>query len=353
MEYHLFADTETNISRVSFGAMGLNCAFGNFEEQDLIRSIHHSLDRGVTMFDTARSYMDSERILGKALKQWKGERPFINSKAIPSEAPGNPGWGMPNPVDVAYPKGSVRKSVEESLSQLDIDCIDLMQLHQYWGNFYQNGSWMDELQSLQSEGKIKHIGVSIVDHRHETALELVNSGLISSVQTIINIFDPLAFDSLVPACQNNKVSVIARCVLDEGGLTGMLKQDTTFEEGDFREKYFINGPQSEYVLRVEKLKKFVPQYADSLAELAIRFVLTHPGVTTACISMHVPRFADENIRAAAKGPLPEKVFHEIQCQHRWLHNLYTGFYFPSEGDLASKTGVGGFKEMKKRSLDDA
>lgn len=351
MQYVPFANTDTQVSRVAFGAMGLNCAFGCFEESDLIRSIHHSLDEGVNMFDTARSYMDSERILGKAFKQWKGEKPFINSKAIPAEGDGNPGWGMPNPVDVAYPKGSIRKSVEESLRQLDIDCIDLMQLHQYWGNFYKEGSWMDELQALQFEGKIKHIGVSIVDHRHETALELVNSGLISSVQTIINIFDPLAFDSLLPACQKNKVSVIARCVLDEGGLTGMLKEGTTFEEGDFREKYFINGPQSEYVSRVEKLKKFVPEYADSLAELAIRFVLTHPGVTTACISMHVPKFADENIKAAAKGPLPDHVFHEIRCHHRWLHNLYTGFYFPDLEDQKSKTGVGGFKQMKKRSLD--
>lgn len=351
MQYVQFADTDTQVSRLAFGAMGLNCAFGCFEEKDLIRSIHHSLDSGINMFDTARSYMDSERILGKAFKKWSGEKPFINSKVIPSEGQGNPGWGMPNPVDIAYPKGSVRKSVEESLRQLDIDTINLMQLHQYWGNFYKKGFWMDELQELQAEGKIKHIGVSIVDHRHETALELVNSGLIDSIQTIVNIFDPLAFDSLIPACQENNVSVIARCVLDEGGLSGMLKKDTVFEEGDFREKYFTNGPQAEYVARVEKLKRFVPEHADSLAELAIRFVLTHPGVTTACISMHIPQFADQNIKAAERGPLAESVFHEIRCHHRWLHNLYTGFYFPDLEDQKAKTGVGGFKKMKKRRID--
>ncbi len=351
MQYVPFADTETRISRVAFGAMGLNCAFGCFDENDLVRSIHHSLEQGVNMFDTARSYMDSERILGKALKQWKGAKPFVNSKAIPSEADGNPGWGIPNPVDIAYPQGSVKQSIEDSLRALDIDCIDLMQLHQYWGNFYQNGSWMEELQALKKEGKIAHIGISIVDHRHDTAIEIVNSGLISSVQTIINIFDPLAFDTLVPACQKNKVSVIARCVLDEGGLTGTLKSDTQFEEGDFRENYFVQGPQPEYIKRVEALKKFIPEHADSLAELAIRFALTHPGVTTACISMHVPRFADENIKAAAKGPLPETVFHEIRCRHRWLHNLYSGFYFPDEEEAKRKTGVGGFKKMKKQALE--
>lgn len=248
MQYVPFADTDTRISRVAFGAMGLNCAFGCFEEDDLIRSIHHSMDQGVNMFDTARSYMDSERILGKAIKQWKGEKPFINSKAIPSEGAGNPGWGIPNPVDVAYPPGSVRNSVETSLSELGVETIDLLQLHQYWGNFFGVGAWLEELQALRDEGKIRHIGVSIVDHRHDTALELVNSGLIQSVQTIINIFDPLAFDSLVPACQENKVFVIARCVLDEGGLTGTLNRDTTFEEGDFREKYFVNGPDRKSVV---------------------------------------------------------------------------------------------------------
>jgi len=351
MQYVPFANTDTQISRVAFGAMGLNCAFGCFEEKDLIRSIHHSLDQGITMFDTARSYMDSERILGKALKEWNGPMPFINSKAIPAEVNGNPGWGMPNPVDGAYPNGSVRQSVEESLRQLDVDTIDLLQLHQYWGNYYNAGTWMEELQTLQAEGKIKHIGVSIVDHRHETALELVNSGLINSVQTIINIFDPLALDSLVPACQKNNVCVIARCVLDEGGLTGMLTPDTVFEEGDFRENYFTGGPQETYIARVDQLKKFIPEHADSLAELAVRFAITHPGVTTACISMHIPKFADENIKAASKGPLSDEVFREIRCHHRWLHNLYTGFYFPDAEDAAAKTGVGGFKKMKIQSLD--
>ena len=198
MKYTTFAKTDIQLSKLSFGAMGLNCAFGNYEETDLIKSIHHSLDQGVNVIDTARAYMDSEVIVGKALKQWKGEKPFIASKAIPAEAKDNAGWGIPNPATVAYPKGAVRKSVETSLQKLDIETIDLLQLHQFWGQFHGEGTWMEELQALKQEGKINHIGVSIVDHRHDGALALVQSGLIDSVQTIINIFDPLAFDSLIP-----------------------------------------------------------------------------------------------------------------------------------------------------------
>ena len=351
MEYTNFSNTDRKVSRLNFGAMGLNCAFGAFDEDELIRSIHEAMDSGITMFDTARSYMDSERILGRAFREWKGEKPFVGSKAIPAEGNANPGWGIPNPVEVAYPPGAVRKSVEESLRQLGVETIDLMQLHQFWGNYFKAGTWMEELQALQAEGKVRHIGVSIVDHRHETALELVNSGLIQSVQTIVNIFDPLAFDTLIPACQKNNVFVIARCVLDEGGLTGMLTPNTTFEEGDFREKYFVNGPLEEYIARVERLKAFVPEHAASLAELAVRFVLTHPGVSTACISMHIPKFRRENIAAAEQGPLPQAVFEEIRRHHRWLHNLYTGFYFPDPVDATTKTGVGGFKKMKTQKLE--
>ena len=92
---------------------------------------------------------------------------------------------------------------------------------------------MEELLQLKQEGKIRGIGISLPDHRHDIAMPLIQSGQINSVQTVFNIFDPIALDCLVPICQND-VAVIARCILDEGGLTGFLKEDSEFEEGDFR-----------------------------------------------------------------------------------------------------------------------
>ena len=337
MQYTEFGNSGRQVSRVAFGAMGLNCAFGNFEESDLIKAVHYSLDRGVNFIDTARTYGDSEMILSKALKQWSGEMPFIASKAAPTGTCENNGWGIPNPYSVSYPKGSVTESVEESLRQLGIDSIDLLQLHQYWSQ-YEGEEWYDELSTLKQQGKIKHIGISITDHRHDQALSIVRNGLVDSVQTIINIFDPLAFDSLVPLCQEKKVAVMARCVLDEGGLTGFLKEDTTFPKTDFRNDYFEHGPQIEYIRRVEALKQFIPDYASSLAELAIKFVLYHPGITCANISMHIPEYADENINVVDKKPLTEEVFTEIRRHHRWLVNLYENKYFPREGELLSATG---------------
>jgi methylglyoxal reductase len=325
MKHSSFGNFGGQVSRIAFGAMGLGGAFGEYEESELIRSVLHSLERGVTIIDTARGYGNSEKLVGRALKEWRGEPPFIASK-VQSMAPGY-AWGMPCPLEQAYPPGSVRAGVEESLQQLGLDCIDLMQMHQYWPMWEAVEYWLDELHQLKKEGKIRFIGVSLPDHRHDIALPLVQSGRIDSIQTIINIFDPLAFDCLVPACERHGVAVIARCVLDEGGLTGFLKEDTSFADRDFRKSFFASASREENISRVERLKKFVPEHADSLAQLAIKFVLHHPAVTTANVSMHIMDYADENIAALEQRPLPDDIFTELRLHHRWVRNFYTGKYW--------------------------
>jgi len=352
VKYSKFKDSKP-LSRISFGAMGLNAAFGNFDEKELIRSIHHSLEKGINVIDTARAYGDSEKILGAALKAWPDERPFIASKVLTIGDEKNNGWGIPNAAEVAYPRGKIRESVETSLKTLGLEQIDLMQLHQYWGHYLYAEHWLEELNALKKEGKINYIGVSLVDHHQDAGIAIAQSGLIDSIQTIINIFDPIAFDSLVPVCEKNDVFIMARCVLDEGGLTGFLNMNTTFDTGDFRADYFDHGPRAEYIRRVKRLHKFIPQHASSLAELAIRFVLTLTGVSTANISMHIPKFADENIQSMEKGPLSSEVFEDIRKHHRWLHNVYGGKYFPE--DESEQVGVTGFKEtdeVKTKSFEE-
>ncbi|WP_217594716.1 aldo/keto reductase [Cohnella sp. GbtcB17] len=321
MKFSTFQATGDQVSRIGFGAMGLGGAFGSFDESELIRSVLHSLERGVTFIDTARAYGDSERLVGKALAQWHGERPFLATK-IQSKYPGSVGWGRPVPVEEAFPPGWIRASTERSLRELGVDCVDLMQLHQYWPQWDRADYWLEELGRLKEEGKIRSIGVSIPDQRHDIALSIVQIGKIDAVQTVFNIFDPLPLDCLIPFCEENRVAFLARCVMDEGGLTGFLTADMTFGDDDYRKSYFDYVPREMYIERVDRLRKFVPQYADSLAELAIRFVLRHPGVTTALVSMHVPAHADQNIVSAGKEPLPDDVFEELYKYHRWVRNFY-------------------------------
>jgi methylglyoxal reductase len=324
MKYQTFAGSAIPVSRISFGAMGLNGAFGKYDEAYLIRSILHCLEKGVNFIDTARAYGHSEMIVGKALKEWSGAKPFIASKV---ESRSSLGWGTSVPIQDAYPKGSIRTSVEASLKQLDVESLDLIQMHQYWSQWDDAEEWIDELQQLKQEGKVRFIGVSLPDHRHDMAISLVRSGKIDSIQTIFNIFDPIALDNLIPICQQHNVAVIARCILDEGGLSGFLKEDTTFEEGDFRKPYFDSLSRNIYMERVDSLRQFIPEHAKSLVHLAIKFAIHHPGITTALTSMNIPEYADENIAALDESALPEDIFINLSRKHRWVRNFYEKHYW--------------------------
>lgn len=315
-----FAHTGRDVSRIGFGAMGLAGTFGAIEDNDAVHSLLHALERGVTFIDTARGYGRSEELIGRALREWKGAAPFIATKVRTMGPPSQ--WGLPPPVEQAFPRGHITADAEESLRALGVERLDLLQLHLYWPNWGVDGYWLDELRALKASGKVGAIGVSLPDQRHDVGLPLVMSGAIDSVQTVMNIFDPLALDSLVPICRERGVAVIARCVLDEGGLTGTLTPETTFGERDYRRSFFACVPREMYIERVNRLRKFVPQHARTLAALALKFVLHDPGVTTAISSMHIPRFADENIAAAEEAPLTEEVFTEIRRYHRWVRNFY-------------------------------
>ncbi|SDS18482.1 aldo/keto reductase [Opitutus sp. GAS368] len=324
MQAAAFARNQRSVSRLGFGAMGLAGWFGTYSEDELIRSVLHALDSGIDFIDTARAYGRSEEILHRALKAWKGRAPFVASKVNPLGP--NTKWGCPIAAEVVFPRGHVTREIDLSLRTLGVERIDLMQLHVYWGSWGTEGYWLDELDAARAADKIALAGVSLPDHRHDVALPLVRSGRIDSVQTIMNIFDPFAGDCLIPACLQHGVGVIARCILDEGGLAGFLKADTTFESSDFRSRYFDSVGRDIYLRRVEALRQFVPAEAASLATLAVKYVLAHPGVTTAISSMHVNRFADENIGALREPPLDPAVVETLRLHHRWTRNFYEAKY---------------------------
>ncbi|HZZ56620.1 MAG TPA: aldo/keto reductase [Opitutaceae bacterium] len=308
------------VSRLGFGAFGLGGVFGAFDENEAIRSLHACWACGANFVDTARHYGSSEAIVGAALKSWGGAKPFVATKAAAIGPPLQ--WAIPPPVEVCFPRGHITREAEISLRVLGLETLDLFQMHLYWPNWGVEGYWLDELEALVAAGKARSIGVSLPDQRHDVGLPLVLSGRIHSVQTVLNIFDPLALDCLVPLCARHGVAVLARCVLDEGGLAGTLRPDTMFAEGDYRARYFDCGPREIYLERVDALREHVPAHAGTLAALALKFVLHDPGVTTALVSMHVRRFAEENLRAMAETPLSDDMFAHLRRRHRWVRNFY-------------------------------
>ena len=307
------------VSRLGFGAMGFAGWFGDQPERAHVAALHRALDLGVNVIDTARAYGDSERIVGLALREWRGAKPFLATKI--ERLGRRRGWAMPIPAEEAFPKGHVSRSAEESLRALGVDQVDLMQLHIWWPTWGIAGYWMDELQALKESGKARFVGVSIPDHRSDMALSIVASGLIDSVQTIVNIFDPLALENLAPACAANDVALIARCILDEGGLTGFLTAETTFAADDYRAGYFDEViPRAAYMAKVDALRRFVPEHAGSLAALALKFVVHDPAVTTALSSMHVTAHAEANVAALTGPPLSDAVFDDLFAHHRFIKN---------------------------------
>ena len=312
-----FARTGRPVSRLGFGAMGFAGWFGQQSEADHIRALHYALDQGVSFVDTARAYGASEEILGRGLKQWTGPAPFVATKV--EGLAGGPQWSTPVPVERSLPKGQVTASCEASLRAIGVDAVDSLQLHAYWPVWGTEGYWLDELRLLKERGKVRTIGISVPDHRSDMVLPIVMSGAIDSVQTVINIFDPLALENLVPLCQQHGVAVIARCIMDEGGLTGTLSGSTSFPAGDFRHGYFDETvPRDVYLAKVEALRGYVPEHASSLAALAVNFALWHPGVTTAITSMHEQRYAAMNIAAAAEPRLAPAVFKALMFRHRFV-----------------------------------
>jgi methylglyoxal reductase len=313
------------VSRLGFGGWGIAGAFGAIDRRTAVRSVLTYLEQGGNLIDTARVYGESEARIGRALAEWTGEPPLIATKVL-THGP-RAGWGRPLPVEVIFPRGSIRSSLEESLRALGLEQVDLLQLHLYWPTWGVDGDWLDELRELQRSGKVAKIGVSLPDYRHDLALELVASGAIDSVQTVVNIFDPRALDCLGPSAARNGVALIARGVLDESGLTGAVEEASEFAADDFRRAFFTPRNRREYVERIDGLRRFVPGSAPSLAALAIGFVLSQPQVTSAIVSMQTEELVRMNMALLHEEPLPHEVLEILGTRHRWTRNFFERLYW--------------------------
>jgi len=146
-------------------------------------------------------------------------------------------------------------------------------------------------------------------------IRAVKSGIVDSVQVIYNIFDQNPQDELFPACQDNDVAVIARVPFDEGTLTGTLSLESSWPEGDWRNTYFVPENLKSSVEHAEKLKPLVPEKM-TMPEMALRFILADPRVTTIIPGMRKLSHVKSNIATSDAGLLDEGLMQELQ-KHRW------------------------------------
>jgi len=197
----------------------------------------------------------------------------------------------------------------------------VFQFHVWDDAWLGRGDWLDTIQALRQEGKIRLFGVSVNDLQPGSALALVESGLADTVQVIFNVFHQQPAERLLPACRDRGVGVIVRVALDEGGLTGRITAGTAFPEGDFRNAYFGSGRATLVERHVAALNSDLGITSDQTADMALRFVLDNPAVSTIIAGMRTVRNVERNISTSDGRPLTGEQRVKLQA-HRWERNFY-------------------------------
>ncbi|MFE9119953.1 aldo/keto reductase [Streptomyces sp. NPDC007172] len=323
MRYRELGRSGLSVSEIGYGAWGIGeSSWVGATEDESVRALHRALDLGVNFIDTARGYGESERIVGRVVRERAGSGDAV--RVATKVPPKNGVWPAPSGIDPAraFPGSHIRDSVETSLRASGLERFDVLQLHVWSDDWVGRGDWLETVDGLKREGKIGLFGVSVNDHRPDTALELVRSGAVDSVQVIYNIFDQSPADELFPACQEHGVGVIVRVALDEGGLTGGITADTTFPQGDWRHRYFKGDRPAQVERRVDAIVADLGITSDGMAETALRFVLSSPAVSTVIPGMRSVRNVERNTALSDGRALTAEQL-AVLAKHRWQRNFYS------------------------------
>ncbi|MCY4225743.1 MAG: aldo/keto reductase [Bacteroidetes bacterium] len=314
MNYRLLGRTGLSVSEIGYGMWGMS-GWVDSDDSESTESLQRAVDLGCTFFDTAWAYGDghSEQLLGDLLRANSDKR-LITATKVP---PKNRAWPSQreHTLDDCFPPSYVCDYILQSLKNLRVDQIDLMQLHTWEDAWLQDDRWIQELHRAKENGDIGHIGISVNRWEPWNGIQAVRSGLVDCVQVIYNIFDQNPIDELFPACEEFNVGIIARVPFDEGTLTGTLSLDSTWPDGDWRNTYFVEENLRSSLAHVEPLRDLVPQQS-SMPEMALRFILSHPLVSTTIPGMRKLQHVDANLAASTKGHLDPSLLQSLYA-HRW------------------------------------
>jgi aryl-alcohol dehydrogenase-like predicted oxidoreductase len=321
MNYRTLGRTGLEISEVGYGAWGIGKdAWLGAEDDESVKALHKAIDLGLNFIDTALAYGNghSEQLVGRVVKE-RDETVYVATKIPPK----NQEWPAPAGLhpDETFPGAYVRECTETSLKNLGFEAIDLQQFHVWSDEWVGEGDWLEAVEDLKREGKIRFFGVSINDHQPENALKLIGTGVVDAVQVIYNVFDQSPEDELLPFAQSNRVGVIARVPFDEGALTGRITPETQFDEGDFRNEYFGGDRKREVQERVQAIASDLGISTDQLAETALRYILSNPEVSTVIPGMRSVRNVERNVRVADGAGLPQEQVEKLK-EYRWVRNFY-------------------------------
>jgi aryl-alcohol dehydrogenase-like predicted oxidoreductase len=318
MRYRTMGRLGWQVSEIGYGMWGIGGGPGGFTGWDYDVApdcLDLAVDQGCTFFDTAWVYGRgvSERMLGDLLRRHPDRRLHAATKVPPlnREWPPRPG----DTLDDVFPADHVRAYVHRSLENLGVDRIDLLQFHVWEDRWAADERWQKVVADLKAEGVIDGFGISVNRWEPTNCFAALDTGLVDVVQVIYNVFDQAPEDELFRRAERENIGIIARVPFDEGGLTGTLTRETTFPEDDWRAVYF--GPENlgPTVDRAERLARVVPD-GMTMPELALRFILDHPAVTTVIPGMRRPAHVRANLAVSEAPPLSLALRARLR-HHRW------------------------------------
>jgi len=311
MEYRELGRTGWRISAISFGAWAIGSTWGTVDDKESLAALHRALDLGVNFFDTADVYGDgrSERLLAQLHRERK-ESFYIATKA---------GRRLDPHVSGGYNRENLTSFVERSLKNLDTDTVDLLQLHCPPTEVYYKPEVFGILDDLIKAGKLRYYGVSV--EKVEEALKAIEYHGVQSVQIIFNIFRQRPFELFFKEAQRRKVGILARLPLSSGMLTGKFNRKSSFASDDHRRfnrqgaafdrGETFSGLDYDLSLKVvDSLRPLVPP-GQTLAQMALRWILMFPEVSCAIPGAKRPEQVEENCKSADLNVLSKQTMVKI------------------------------------------
>src|SRR5687768_10164835 len=315
MRYRSAARLPGPLSEIGYGMWGMGGWSGS-DDAESAQALDRAVELGCTFFDTAWAYGDghSERLLGALLRRHRDTK-LVTASKVPPKNRQWPGRST-NRADDVFPYDHIMGYTDATLKNLGVETIDLQQLHVWDDSWADADGWRQAATDLKQAGKIRAFGISVNRWEPSNVLRALDTDLVDAVQVVYNLFDQSAQDVLFPDCQRRGVAVIARVPFDEGSLTGTLHAGSRWPAGDWRNIYFSPRHLAETLPRVERVTRDAKAMGMALPELALRFILSHPAVTTTIPGMGRRHHVEANLAVSDRDPLDPAVVARLDV-HRW------------------------------------
>lgn len=313
MELRALGRTDMRVSAISFGAWAIGGTWGPVDDEVSMQALHAAIDAGTNFVDTADVYGDgrSERLVARLRRERKGETIFVATKA---------GRRLPKQTPEGYGRENLHAWVDRSLKNLEMERVDLLQLHCPHPAVYDRPEVFGILDDMVRAGKVRYYGISV--ETVDEALRGIRHPGVQTVQIIFNMLRHKPAEAFFDAARARGVGILARVPLASGLLTGKLTRDTSFARDDHRSfnregrafdkgETFSGVPFETGLEVVEELRRLVPAGA-TLAQLALRWTLMFEAVSCAIPGAKTAEQARANAAAADLPPLTPETMEAVR-----------------------------------------